>query len=398
MNRCRLVIQIFITYFLFAISLLCVSAQQISFTDINKKFGINFLKDTSLWDDTGEEFKKRLGANFQDTEINGGKIYTSFAKGKVLTANIEQISFIERSGKVAQVDMVFFNKGDSADGKRWTPKLQREMKQQWDSIENTLNSFAGKSTNGFWGQGRIKNRAKIWKFQSFIFTLEFKPKEFITLHITNPQAKIGKISAASDFDGKVNIQTESNGDVWIKNIPMIDQGPKGYCVPATIERCLKYYAITDVDMHKIAAVCKTQIGGGTLMSNVMTDFKKICGTFKLKMTNVGSLSMNSISSMIDKGIPICWTMFSTEPYTKRMMENTQKRTSTNFEDYCDSIKKQDKLKRMQDGAHVCLIIGYNKKSKELAVSNSWGERFEISWVRFEDAKIVSRNLFVINPR
>ncbi len=385
---------------LFALTALSTSIYaQSSTNDLNQKFGIPFFQDTLLWDDSVDNFKKRLGAKFEDTDISGGKIHTTFAKGKVLNANLEQLSVTEINGKVAQVDMVFFNKGDSVDGKKWTSKMQRQMKQQWDTLESSLNSFASKFEKGFWGEGRIKNRAQIWKYQNHTFTLEIKPKEFIILHVTNPSAKkSAKAGVANDFDGKVNVSKESNGDVWIKNIPMVDQGPKGYCVPATIERCLKYYAIPNVDMHKIAAVCKTQVGGGTYMDNVMTDFKKVCSAFKLKMQGVGSFSMNTISAMIDKGMPICWTMFSTNDYMKRMEANSQKRRDTNFDSYRDEIKKQDKLKKERENAHVCLIIGYNKQSKELAVSNSWGERFEITWVRFEDAKIVSRGLFVINPR
>ncbi len=375
------------------------SAQQISPNEINKKFGINFLKDANLWDDSAADFIKRLGAKFQDTNISGGKIHSTFTKGKVLSAEIEQLRFLEKNGKVAQVDMVFFNKGDSATGKKWTSKLQREMKKQWDAIEASLDSFAGKSEKGTWGDGRIKNKAQIWKFQNYVFSLEVKPKEFIILHITNLAAKkSSKAGVTDDFNGKVNVVKENNGDVWIKNIPMVNQGAKGYCVPATIERCLKYYAIPNVDMHKIAAVCKTSIGGGTTMDNVMQNFRKVCSTFKLKMQNVRSLSMNSISNMVDKGIPICWTMFSTDQYYQRMVSNTVKRKNTNFDAYCDEIKKQDKIKKISDGAHICLIIGYNKTSKELAVSNSWGDNYEITWVRFEDAKIVSRGLFVINPR
>lgn len=37
---------------------------------------------------------------------------------------------------------------------------------------------------------------------------------------------------------------------------------KGYCATATVERCLKYYGIENVDMHKIAELCGTGAGGG----------------------------------------------------------------------------------------------------------------------------------------
>ncbi len=276
------------------------------------------------------------------------------------------------------------------------------MKQQWDAIKDSLDKFAGKSQKGTWGEGRMKNKAQIWNFDDIVFSLEFKPKEFIILHISQKGQKPSAVSVAAsnseEFDGVANVKKSSNGDVFIDNIPMVDQGPKGYCVPATLERCFKYYNIPNVDMHKIAAVCNTQMGGGTTINNVMNDFKKVCNTYKLRMTPVGSLSLYSIARFVDKGTPICWTMFSTDDYMKRMLENSAMRKSENFQDYCKKIDDQKKLKKKLEGAHICLIIGYNKKSNEIAVSNPWGERFQITWVRFDDAKVVSRNAFVINPR
>lgn len=368
---------------------------------INKNFGINFLQDSNLWDDSPADFIKRMGAKFSTTKITNGAIHTTYVKGKVLGAEIEQLRLEEINGKVSQIDFVFFNKGDSVDGKKWTPQLQRQMKQQWETLEKSLTNLAGKSKNGYWGSGRVKNKAWIWKHDKFALWLEFKAKEFIILHVTPPNstgADNAKTALSADFDGKANVKKDSNGDVYIQNIPMVDQGAKGYCVPATIERVLKYYNIQDVDMHKIAAICKSQVGGGTTIDSVMTDFRSVSNSFKLRMANVGTFSMNAIVAMVDKGIPIFWTLFSTEDYTKRMIENSQLRLKEDFDSYQKIIKKQEKLDRKLEGPHVCLIIGYNKKSKELAVSNSWGDKFTITWVRFADAKVVGRNCFVINPR
>ena len=47
--------------------------------------------------------------------------------------------------------------------------------------------------------------------------------------------------------------------------------------------------------------------------------------------------------------------------------------------------------------HVCMIIGYNEATNEVAVSDSWGKRFEIRWVHVDEADAVSSGQgFVIN--
>ena len=367
---------------------------------VNAKFGINLMQDANLWDDSAEELTKRLGAKFEKTKTAKATIYSTYANGKILKTPIEQMRIAEVDGKVAQIDMVFFNKGDSATGKSWNQQMQRTMKKQWDTLEEELTTLANEGKNGTWGFGRTKNKAKIWNYENIVLSLEFKPKEFIILHLTSPkgaQIAAEKKTADGEFDGTTNVKKGSNGDVYIANIPMVNQGEKGYCVPATIERVLKYYQIPGIDMHKIAAVCKTNVGGGTTIPAIMSDFKKVSNTFKLRMSNVGGLSFNAIRAQIDKGIPICWIMISPNEYIERMLANTQERQTGDFEEYCKKIRKQKKIKKDNSG-HICLIIGYNMESKEIAVSNSWGEKFDITWTRFDDAKPLSINAFVINPR
>lgn len=40
-----------------------------------------------------------------------------------------------------------------------------------------------------------------------------------------------------------NVTTNEDGDVFIPGIPMVDQGPKGYCVVASVQRLFEYYGI-----------------------------------------------------------------------------------------------------------------------------------------------------------
>ena len=48
------------------------------------------------------------------------------------------------------------------------------------------------------------------------------------------------------------------------------------------------------------------------------------------------------------------------------------------------------------GGHICLIIGYNKQTGEIAISDSWGSRFAERWVPAQAARAVSRGgLYVI---
>ena len=51
----------------------------------------------------------------------------------------------------------------------------------------------------------------------------------------------------------------------------------------------------------------------------------------------------------------------------------------------------------RETGHVCMIIGYNKQTGEIAVSDSWGPEYAERWVTPEEASAVSQRVFqVIN--
>ena len=43
---------------------------------------------------------------------------------------------------------------------------------------------------------------------------------------------------------------------------------------------------------------------------------------------------------------------------------------------------------MKDKFHVCMIIGYNEATQELAVSDSWGANYAMRWVHLDEAAAV----------
>jgi hypothetical protein len=53
-----------------------------------------------------------------------------------------------------------------------------------------------------------------------------------------------------------NVKELENGDVYIQNIPKVNQGQKGYCVVTTTQQLIEYYGI-QADQHQIAQVAGT---------------------------------------------------------------------------------------------------------------------------------------------
>ena len=77
-------------------------------------------------------------------------------------------------------------------------------------------------------------------------------REFLRLRMARPRAK-GMLAASLKHerggaavrlgDLPRNVEKADNGDIYVSNLPMVDQGAKGYCVAATVQRLFEYYGI-----------------------------------------------------------------------------------------------------------------------------------------------------------
>jgi hypothetical protein len=107
------------------------------------------------------------------------------------------------------------------------------------------------------------------------------------------------------------------------------------------------------------------------------------------------MQLAKIRQCVDKGIPMFWSMFAIPEYLNRLKANTQARANCpDAAAWANQLKKQEPFaatrEEMIREAHLCLIIGYNLKTKEICVSDSWGDYAAEQWISFEDALSVSQ--------
>ena len=156
---------------------------------------------------------------------------------------------------------------------------------------------------------------------------------------------------------------------------MVNQGPKGYCAPATFERAMTYMNIP-ADMYELATTA-TYAGGGTNTTLLADNCKHIIRSKSRRIRELKlekDLKIKNIKHFINKGIPILWQMRSLNSYNALINQKTaQRRKVTDFRTWASSIKKEaqqlsSKFKSQEVNHHICMIIGYNEKTQELAVS------------------------------
>ena len=328
--------------------------------------------------------------------------------------------YSDGDGRVTGISAVYANKGDygstagyaedhfKSSGISAPKSLEEAMEVDDKAITAALTSAIGESTMERYGESGTRRRINRWDWNGYSFLLSNEENEYVSLAIVSTETADngGRSERMSDADLKQRL-TDSvvrapNGDVHISEIPMVNQGPKGYCVPATFERVMRTMGI-DADMYLLAMVGQSGACGGTSVELLMNNVKSSVSRKgrRIKEESLRRLEVRDVRRNIDKGIPLVWTMHSADAYNKLANENTAGRASggTAFREAMDAKAAElAKTDKPTENAHACMIIGYNEETDELAVSDSWGPRYELRWVPAEVADWASGGkIFMILP-
>ncbi len=242
-----------------------------------------------------------------------------------------------------------------------------------------------------------------------------------------------------------NVIRDPRGDVFIDNVPMVDQGEKGYCSAATSERVLRYYGV-EVDEHEIAQAAGTTAEGGTStlemknsvqaigrkykLGTVVTygDFEKPVGerieSIVKEVANYNKAAKKLKKAEIAEDVYITRkgnTIFynpaaadaAMDPEVLREMKvnGPQKSKFTKFmKDVRQQVDKGIPLFwgvtlgtypepeiPQANGGHMRLIIGYNDKKHEILYSDSWGAGHELKRMPADWAWTISHCLMYMKP-
>lgn len=267
--------------------------------------GVPVFLDGKIWSESPEELKSRLKIGGGETKTRDGGILSCAIGQKIFGVDANEIKFEYTNGKVSSVKIVFFNKGDSVKNGKWNSQTAAKMRSDARELFKKLSAAFGAAENSHIGGGAAKIRAKQWNCPSATIRVAFEDKEFIIMQAVPPAALAEKPAEKQQASGKKNladsVEKSANGDIVV-NVPMVNQGAKGYCFPATVERLLLHNGLADIDMHKLADLFKTGVGGGTTLDNAADAISKIARANKLKFGGA-KRDFSQISKNIDAGVP-----------------------------------------------------------------------------------------------
>lgn len=393
---------------------------------LNKALGHTlFASNGNIWNEPAGDVASRLRLPLESKTpfTSSYRLYTrsgySFAGAKPKTI----VAYGDHNGRTLSLSVIYSNKGDSLsnvgagedhfknNGKSIDRNtLEGAMIYDATAIAKTITEVLGEPTKQrMLGQGNKSHKVQRWDWNGHSFLLSHVEEEYVGLNIVRASFADGggRFSRVSDGDIRVRLKNSvtsaENGDVYIKDIPMVDQGPKGYCAPATFERAMRHAGVP-ADMYLLATLA-TVGGGGT---NTAKLYDEVAFTTRSKGGRTAreialkSLAPNKIKRYIDKGVPILWQMCSLPGYNQVANGRTRARKQVkDWADYATKIaaaaEKNAQALQAKGNYHICMIIGYNETTNEIAVSDSWGKNYTIRWIHVDEAEAVSnRNGFVID--
>jgi len=381
---------------------------------LNDLFGVPIWSDYLLWDDAERAVARRLGLPEESrTSVMAGYHAYPGGKTKILGEPCYSFSMLCDSAHVTSISIVFANKGDVVglqDGAHMvggrpvtTVNYKPQIAAAATNVERVITSLLRAPKVQTYGEkhGATREEVKRWDVKGHAILLAAPADEYVLVRIVP--------TADADAEGRTprissetlrtliaaRVTQRANGDVVITDIPMIHQGPKGYCVPATWARYCLYLGIP-ADMYVLAMAAETGAGGGTTLEGMVANINWLIYKHGRHIKSSRNRPLvKHVATYINAGMPVMWPLCAdTNFYFDTLLDRSARRR-----DCADIQAWNSELQASRRAArslrpdptlgHICMIIGYNKTTRELAISDSWGALFEERWITEEEADAIS---------
>ncbi len=274
----------------------------------------------------------------------------------------------------------------------------------------------------------IKLDARIWETEGCVILLEAAGNgsrknftaEFIRLSVGPDEQAIergGAQDAAHRNALRDNRKEDEDGTVWIEGIPMVDQGQKGYCVPASVARVFSYYGMDGVDQHALAALCKSTSDGGTSTKAMESALEDISRSFHMRVTPLDKTNFSDIVADYNAaakklkrpqiprgGIPdfepevLLAARAAKDITVRKWMKPITKAIDAGLPVlWCVQLVFPEQGIPQSGGGHMRLIIGYNEEEGTIIYSDSWGEGHEKKEMPARQACAMTMRRYLLKP-
>lgn len=413
-GKCRILPSLFLTFIAFLpISL---KAQEQYKFEVDLDPLINLPEAWSLTPDkldelfTNEKMKKnpnfkwltkdRTRAHFSRRPFSNVTIDITLFRGKV---PVEEAIIDFQKGKLLGMTISIFNRGDG--GEISNDDFKSRMQIAGSSLGTLLDvrpfRRSADPTQGALTEGWI------WLSGKGMAVLEHNPEapvtvEFLRMRLARRDAKGAYAAAMKKRAGATvrlsdlprNVERDDDGNVFIADIPMVDQGQKGYCVVATAQRLFEYYGIP-CDQHQLAQIADSDPDRGTNPMTVREELGKIDHRFKTRFETLAMGSTRGLREVTRKdtyGDPV-----DQDKFWKELKNNVDDGIPLLWGLELGRFPEEPAISMQMGGGHMRMIIGYNEEKGRVIFSDSWGAGHEFKTMDAGDAYQATHGLFLLQP-
>ena len=362
-------------------------------------------------------------------------------------------------GNLTAVQISIYNRGDLGNlDKRAFDALVERSKLTLNSLTRVAPLERG-TDNG----SAVRSRGLVWVTSASRFLLEWSDTaasfaqgveyraEFIRLRVTplgdQPKDLVDQVRMQSTLaagaaqpktvraaDLPARVVKEADSGEWLPNIPMVNQGRKGYCVTAATERVLRYYGI-DVDQNELAAIANSDALAGTSPEVMVDALKKLASRFRVQVITEYRLTYSDFireigdynrvarnapktlnASLIDQQSSIAsYPWVCRQMNGELLLEAKTKLNPAYMTTFQQNVRRyielgipllwsvqlgllpEEKLNPSARGGHMRLIVGFNDRTHEIYYSDTWGLGHELKKMPLANAWAITDGLFILEP-
>ncbi|AKJ65300.1 hypothetical protein [Kiritimatiella glycovorans] len=395
--------------------------------ELNATLGMELWRDRSLWDDATAATAERLSVP-RESKTGYQESFRAYPSGEweLCGEPVYSLALYGDKHHLRSLSAVLVNKGDviaeriDSDstfdrllmaGDEARERIEEEVERCGENARRRLQSLLGEPERDRYGDDRAREKVWRWDWHGHALLLSIQEGEYVAFRVVPPEVadRAGRAKKISDEEIRARlaerVERRSNGDVVIRDIPMIDQGPKGYCVPATFERYLRYMHIP-ADMYILAMAGETAPGGGSQLEPMIEGAERLVSQNGRRLKDISKHpEIDDIRRYIDEGLPLMWVLNATPDFQQTAHDRTvARRDVTNWDAWArqltsrrEAAEDAEPRNRRPEYGHICLVIGYNEQTGEIAFSDSYGPEYRERWITAEEACLYSMEaMYVIH--
>lgn len=268
-----------------------------------------------------------------------------------------------------------------------------------------------------------ESKSKGLPFRGEFVRLTVRPKSAVPPIGEAKNANANK-AAVKAFDGRKHV-VRRGSETKLDQVPMVDQGKKGYCVVAAMERVLRYYG-AQADQYELAQLTGADATRGTSLTAMAEAMRVLASRLGLRARTVYEMSdsdnqrtladynrlatKNEVPRLETSGDPI-------QDYARMdpaLLFQAKQKQKGDYEKFCRGIREnidsgspllwavvmgvaQEEGVPQATGGHMRLILGYDDTRKTFVYSDSWGAGHEEKRISMEDAWTITAGLYAVEP-